>query len=161
MKCPYCRASESRVVDTREIAESEAIRRRRQCLSCGRRFTTYERVEPISLTVVKKDGRREPYDRRKLEGGIRRACTKRPIPTETIQRVVDEIETAIFALAGEEVPSRTIGELVMEKLRELDQVAYIRFASVYRSFADLEDIREEVESLLQRGGKREAPRSDS
>ncbi len=150
MKCPYCRATESRVVDTREMAEAEAIRRRRQCLSCGRRFTTYERVEPISLTVVKKDGRREPYDRRKLEGGIRRACTKRPIPTETIQRVVDEIETAIFAMAGEEVPSRVIGELVMEKLRDLDQVAYIRFASVYRSFADLEDIREEVESLLRK-----------
>ncbi len=150
MKCPYCRATESRVVDTREMAEAEAIRRRRQCLSCGRRFTTYERVEPISLTVVKKDGRREPYDRRKLEGGIRRACTKRPIPTETIQRVVDEIETAIFAMAGEEVPSRLIGELVMEKLRDLDQVAYIRFASVYRSFADLEDIREEVESLLRK-----------
>jgi len=150
MKCPYCRASESRVVDTREIAEAEAIRRRRQCLSCGRRFTTYERVEPISLTVVKKDGRREPYDRRKLEGGIRRACTKRPIPTETIQRVVDEIETAIFAMAGDEVPSRVIGELVMEKLRDLDHVAYIRFASVYRSFADLEDIREEVESLLRK-----------
>jgi len=138
------------VVDTREIAEAEAIRRRRQCLSCGRRFTTYERVEPISLTVVKKDGRREPYDRRKLEGGIRRACTKRPIPTETIQRVVDEIETAIFAMAGDEVPSRVIGELVMEKLRDLDHVAYIRFASVYRSFADLEDIREEVESLLRK-----------
>lgn len=150
MKCPYCRATESRVVDTREMAEAEAIRRRRQCLSCGRRFTTYERVEPISLTVVKKDGRREPYDRRKLEGGIRRACTKRPIPTETIQRVVDEIETAIFAMAGEEVPSRVIGELVMEKLRDLDQVAYIRFASVYRSFADLEDIREEVESLMRK-----------
>lgn len=150
MKCPYCRAIESRVVDTREMAEAEAIRRRRQCLSCGRRFTTYERVEPISLTVVKKDGRREPYDRRKLEGGIRRACTKRPIPTETIQRVVDEIETAIFAMAGEEVPSGVIGELVMEKLRDLDQVAYIRFASVYRSFADLEDIREEVESLLRK-----------
>jgi transcriptional repressor NrdR len=107
-------------------------------------------VEPISLTVVKKDGRREPYDRRKLEGGIRRACTKRPIPTETSQRVVDEIETAIFAMAGDEVPSRVIGELVMEKLRDLDHVAYIRFASVYRSFADLEDIREEVESLLRK-----------
>ncbi len=150
MKCPYCRATESRVVDTREMAESEAIRRRRQCLSCGRRFTTYERVEPISLTVVKKDGRREPYDRRKLEGGIRRACTKRPISTEAIQRVVDEIETAIFAMASEEVPTRIIGELVMGKLRDLDQVAYIRFASVYRSFADLEDIREEVESLLRK-----------
>lgn len=149
MRCPFCRASDSRVVDTREIVEIGAVRRRRQCRECGRRFTTYERVEPISLTVVKKDGRREPYDRRKLETGIRIACGKRPIPTETIQRVVDEIETAVFASANEEVPSRVIGELVVEKLREVDHIAYIRYASVYRSFADLEDVREEVESLLR------------
>jgi transcriptional repressor NrdR len=150
MKCPYCRSNESRVVDTRDMADMDAIRRRRQCRDCGRRFTTYERVESANLSVVKKDGRRESYDRRKLESGIRVACIKRPISAETIQHVVDEIESVIFATASEEVPSRTIGELVMEKLRELDQVAYIRFASVYRSFADLEDIREEVESLLQR-----------
>lgn len=149
MKCPYCRISDSRVVDTREIVGMDAIRRRRQCRQCGRRFTTHERVEPISMNVVKKDGRREPYDRRKLEAGVFRACTKRPIPTEKLQQVVDEVETAIFSRASGEVESQTIGELVMEKLRELDQVAYIRFASVYRSFADLEDIREEVESLLR------------
>ncbi|MGC8875278.1 MAG: transcriptional regulator NrdR [Chloroflexia bacterium] len=148
MKCPYCRGTESRVVDTREIAENDSIRRRRQCVQCGRRFTTFERVEPISLVVVKKDGRREPYDRRKMETGIRLACTKRPIPTETIQRIVDEVEAAIFSMASEEVSSKTIGELVMEKLRDVDQVAYIRFASVYRSFTDLEDIRIAVESLL-------------
>jgi len=149
MKCPYCRKGDSRVIDTREMAGMDAIRRRRQCRDCGRRFTTYERIEPVSLTVVKKDGRREPYERTKLEGGIRLACSKRPIPAETIQRILDEIEAAIFTMASEEVPSRTIGELVMEKLREVDQVAYIRFASVYRSFADIEDLREEVESLLQ------------
>jgi transcriptional repressor NrdR len=149
MKCPYCRLGDSRVIDTREMADKDAIRRRRQCRDCGRRFTTYERIEPVSLTVVKKDGRREPYDRTKLEGGIRSACSKRPVPAETIQRILDEIEAAIFTMASEEVPSRTIGELVMEKLREVDQVAYIRFASVYRSFADIEDLREEVESLLR------------
>lgn len=149
MKCPYCRTGDSRVIDTREMAELDAIRRRRQCRDCGRRFTTYERVEPVSLTVVKKDGRREPYDRLKLEGGLRMACGKRPIPAETIQRILDEVETAVFAMANEEVPSRSIGELVMERLREVDQVAYIRFASVYRSFADIEDLRDEVESLLR------------
>ncbi len=149
MKCPYCRSSNSRVVDTRDQSEGDAIRRRRQCLECGRRFTTYERVEPISLTVVKKDGRREPYDRRKLEYGIRVACGKRPIPAGAVPRIIDEIETAIFTVASDEVLSQRIGELVMERLRELDHVAYIRFASMYRSFADLEDIREEVESLLQ------------
>lgn len=149
MRCPYCRAGDSRVVDTREMVEIDAIRRRRQCRDCGRRFTTYERVEPVSLTVVKKDGRREGYDRRKLEGGIRLACTKRPVSADTIQRILDEVETAIFAMASEEISSRVIGELVMEKLREVDQVAYIRFASVYRSFTDLQDIREEVESLLR------------
>ena len=149
MKCPYCRAGDSRVVDTREMVDLDAVRRRRQCRDCGRRFTTYERVEPVSLMVVKKDGRREPYDRRKLEGGVRLACTKRPISAETIQRILDEVETALFAQANEEVPSRVVGELVMEKLREVDQVAYIRFASVYRSFGDLEDIRDEVESLLR------------
>jgi transcriptional repressor NrdR len=131
------------------MADGDAIRRRRQCRDCGRRFTTYERIEPVSLTVVKKDGRREPYDRTKLEGGIRLACSKRPISADTIQRILDEIEASIFTMASEEVPSRTIGELVMEKLREVDQVAYIRFASVYRSFADIEDLREEVESLLR------------
>jgi transcriptional repressor NrdR len=137
------------VVDTRDISDRQVIRRRRQCRECSRRFTTYERVDPISLAVVKKDGRREPYDRTKLETGIRLAFTKRPIPTETIQRVVDEIEAAIFSKANEEIASQRIGELVMEKLRQVDQVAYIRFASVYRSFAHLEDIRNEVESLLK------------
>jgi transcriptional repressor NrdR len=131
------------------MLELDAIRRRRQCRDCGKRFTTYERVEPVSLTVVKKDGRREPYDRRKLEGGIRLSCTKRPVSAETIQRILDEVETAIFAMANEEIHSRVIGELVMEKLREVDQVAYIRFASVYRSFTDIEDLREEVENLLR------------
>ncbi len=149
MRCPYCRTSDSRVIDTREMVEIDAVRRRRQCRDCGRRFTTYERVEPVSLTVVKKDGRREPYDRRKLEGGIRLACTKRPISADTIQRILDQVETAIFAMANEEVPSRVIGELVMARLRDVDQVAYIRFASVYRSFTDLEDIRDELDNLMR------------
>jgi len=131
------------------MAELDAIRRRRQCRDCSRRFTTYERVEPVSLTVVKKDGRREPYARLKLEGGLRMACGKRPIPAETIQRILDEVEAAVFAMANEEVPSRAIGELVMNRLRGVDQVAYIRFASVYRSFADIADLREEVENLLR------------
>ncbi|MBN1484141.1 MAG: transcriptional repressor NrdR [Chloroflexia bacterium] len=148
MKCPYCRANSSRVVDTREMPTMDTIRRRRQCRECGRRFTTYERVEPISLMLVKRDGRREEYDRQKLESGIHLACTKRPISIETIQRIVDEIEAAIFSTASEEISSQAVGELVIEKLRQVDQVAYIRFASVYRSFADLEDIREELESLL-------------
>jgi transcriptional repressor NrdR len=130
------------------MSGTDAIRRRRQCRQCGRRYTTYERVEPISLTVVKKDGRREPYDRRKLETGIRLACTKRPISTKTVQRLVDEIEATVFSMAVQEVPSQTIGELVIEKLRQVDQVAYIRYASIYRSFADIGDMRDELETLL-------------
>ena len=148
MKCPYCRASNSRVVDTREIATRGVIRRRRQCRECSRRFTTYERVEPISLAIVKKNGRREEYDRHKLEAGVHLACAKRPIPVETIQQIVDQVEAALFSMAGGEVSSLTVGELVMEKLRGVDQVAYIRFASVYRSFTDLEDMRDEMENLL-------------
>jgi transcriptional repressor NrdR len=150
MKCPYCQYDDSKVIDSRELAESNTIRRRRECLACGKRYTTYERVEPVSLMVVKKDGRREEYDRRKLSEGIRKACTKRPIGAERINRLVDEIEGEVFKLNVSEVPSTTIGEMVMDGLRELDLVAYIRFASVYRSFDDLESMRQEMDRVIKR-----------
>ena len=150
MKCPFCGDLEDKVIDSRISKDGFSIRRRRECISCRKRFTTHEKIEETLPSIIKKDGRREPYDRQKLEFGIRVACGKRPIPAERVQQVVDEIETAIFALSSEEVPSRVVGELVMEKLRDLDQIAYIRFASIYRSFADLEAVREEVENLLQR-----------
>ncbi|MCL5958944.1 MAG: transcriptional regulator NrdR [Chloroflexi bacterium] len=149
MRCPYCQFGDSKVIDSRELNEGGTIRRRRECLSCGMRYTTYERVESVSLTVVKKDNRREEYDRRKLFDGIRKACTKRPIGAEQLETVVNEIEGELFRLNVPEVPSSVIGELVMERLRGLDLVAYIRFASVYRSFADLESLRRELDSLTE------------
>ena len=147
MKCPYCHHNDSKVIDSRELSEGSSIRRRRECLRCGQRFTTYERVESASLIVVKKDGRREEYDRLKLREGIRKACTKRPISIETIDHAVEDIETELFALGESEVPSTTVGELVMQRLRDLDEVAYIRFASVYKHFADIESMRREMELL--------------
>ncbi|MCL5257194.1 MAG: transcriptional regulator NrdR [Chloroflexi bacterium] len=147
MRCPYCHFNDSKVIDSRELSEGLSIRRRRECLGCGQRYTTYERLEPVSLTVVKKDGRREEYDRRKLSEGIRKACTKRAIPTEALNKMIEDIESELFALGEAEVPSNAIGEIVMRHLRELDQVAYIRFASVYRPFGDLESMRREMELL--------------
>lgn len=149
MRCPYCQFVDSKVIDSRELNEGSTIRRRRECLSCGLRYTTYERVESVSLTVVKKDGRREEYDRRKLMDGVRKACTKRPISAEQLETMVNEIEGELFRLNVAEVASSVIGELVMERLRNLDLVAYIRFASVYRSFADLESLRRELDSLTR------------
>jgi transcriptional repressor NrdR len=139
MRCPQCGANEDRVVDSRDSRDGRAIRRRRECLKCQKRFTTYEMVEEISLMVVKKDGRREPFNRQKILTGIRRACQKRPISLEQMEAIVDEIEKILQASFEREVKTTEIGNLVMEKLKALDKVAYVRFASVYREFKDTTD----------------------
>lgn len=153
MKCPYCVQGHSKVIDTREVGD--AIRRRRECLECGQRFTTYERVASINLVVVKRDGRREDFDREKLLKGIRTACHKRPIPEETLEQVATEIESKLYRLGKAEIPSEVIGELVMERLRDLDDVAYVRFASVYRHFHDVDSLAAEIEALKQRRQREE------
>jgi transcriptional repressor NrdR len=147
VKCPFCHHPNSKVIDSRDLRGGESIRRRRECLNCGQRFTTYERVEPINLLVVKKDGTREEFAREKLSKGVYTAFTKRPVKAETIQLLIESIESEIYKNGEPEVPSRRIGELIMEKLREADPVAYIRFASVYQEFADLEVMRQEIEKL--------------
>ncbi|ABX04227.1 MAG TPA: transcriptional regulator NrdR [Herpetosiphon sp.] len=149
MRCPYC-TGESAVIDTRELDNGETIRRRRRCKHCDRRFTTYERVESVNVMVVKKNGDREPYDREKLLRGLRVAAYKRPISADVIDTLVTEVEAALIAYDALEVPSSVIGEQVMERLRSLDEVAYIRFASVYRSFSDLGKLREAVEELMEK-----------
>jgi transcriptional repressor NrdR len=141
--------TESRVVDTREVGDG--IRRRRECQSCSQRFTTYEQIAKVNLLVIKRDGRRETFDRQKLFDGIWRACAKRPIASEEVESLVGEIEAALYSLGQSEVPSRVVGEMVMERLKKLDGVAYVRFASVYRSFADLETLKREVDQMLDRG----------
>jgi transcriptional repressor NrdR len=151
MKCPFCQTRDSRVIDSRELSGGESIRRRRECVVCGRRFTTYERVEIGGLIVVKKDGRRQEFDPVKLRQKIRVALTKRPVGEQEIDRLVQKIEGEMLALGTQEVPSSAIGEAVLRNLKELDHVAYIRFASVYRSFADLEDLTREVEGLRDTG----------
>ena len=150
MKCPVCGHQEDKVVDSRASAEGSAIRRRRECLSCGKRFTTYEHVEEERLIVIKKDGRREPFDRNKLLGGLLKACEKRPISMDQIENLVDEIERDISRQAEREVPSRQIGERVMQRLHELDPIAYVRFASVYREFKDAEQFMRELNDLLSK-----------
>ena len=145
MNCPYCGFEDSKVIDSR--ASEGGIRRRRQCLACGQRFSTIERTELGVLLVAKKDGRREEFSRDKILSGVRRACEKRPIPLGAIEALVDDIEARVHALGKAEVPTRFIGELVMERLRDLDDVAYIRFASVYRAFRDVEDLKEELAAL--------------
>jgi len=145
MKCPFCGYSETKVTDSRP--DSGGIRRRRECLSCSRRFTTLEKPELATVHVVKKDGRREEFSREKVIAGMRRACEKRPIPLGAIEQAADEIEAAVYGLARAEVPSTYIGELVMERLRGLDNIAYIRFASVYRAFADVDELEEELSAL--------------
>ncbi len=147
MRCPYCHHNDSRVVDSRELSGGESIRRRRECANCGRRFTTYERVEGAGLVVVKKDGRRQEYDPDKLRRKLRVALTKRPVGEEQIESLVQRVEADLLARGTREVPSTVIGEAVLRELKELDEVAYIRFASVYRQFADLEELRREVEGL--------------
>ena len=146
MRCPFCASSSSKVIDTRAVGA--AIRRRRQCKDCEQRFTTYERVTKVNLLVVKRDGRREEFDRQKLFDGILKACAKRPVASDTIEDTVASIEMRLYALGRTEVPYRLIGEMVMDELRELDEVAYVRFASVYRHFTDLEAMKQEVDELL-------------
>ena len=150
MRCPYCHGTEDRVVDTRTSREGRAVRRRRECLGCGRRFTTYEYVEERPLQVIKRDGSREPYERRKLVRSLRLPCVKRPIGRAEIEAMVDEIEDVLARLGRDEVESRTIGELVMDRLRRRDYVAYVRFASVYRNFQDIDAFVEELRELSAR-----------
>ena len=153
MKCPFCASSSSRVIDTRD-AEG-GIRRRRECEECERRFTTYERVAPLRLMVVKRDGRREPFDRNKIVSGIQIACAKRPVETEAIEELVSSIEQELYHRGTREITSREIGEMVMLGLRKLDDVAYIRFATIYRHFADVDDLAEEIEELVERRQREE------
>lgn len=150
MKCPYCEYTESKVIDSRPTDEDEAIRRRRECLNCGKRFTTYEKVESIPLMVIKKDGSRQMFDVQKLLNGIMRACEKRPVSMSEMERMAEEIETAAQNLMEHEIKSDQLGEMVMDKLRDVDEVAYVRFASVYREFRDLNTFVEEVNKLLKR-----------
>jgi transcriptional repressor NrdR len=146
MNCPYCGHNDSKVTDSRDV--DDGVRRRRQCLSCGARFTTYERLQPASLFVMKKDKRREEFDRNKLLSGIRKACEKRPLPTGAIEKLVDDTETELYRLGKPEIPSELIGDMVMEHLKKLDHIAYIRFASVYREFTDITALKQEVDTLL-------------
>jgi transcriptional repressor NrdR len=148
MNCPYCRGQESKVIDSRSL--DEGVRRRRECLACSARFTTYERVQPHDIFVIKKDGRREEFSRDKLLLGIRKACEKRPLPTGIIDKFVESIEAELYALGKSEVSSSYIGDLTMEGLKKLDHIAYIRFASVYREFADIGALKQEVDSLAIR-----------
>ena len=148
MKCPFCGHQEDKVVDSRGSSEGMAIRRRRECLSCGKRFTTYEHIEEQQLMVSKKDGRREPFDRAKLLGGLLKACEKRPVSMDQLEQLVDDIERELSANFEREVSSREIGERVMKRLHSLDPVAYVRFASVYREFKDVEQFMRELKDLL-------------
>lgn len=148
MKCPYCTNPDTRVIDSRHAEDGNSIRRRRSCDVCGKRFTTYEKVETIPLIIIKKDNNREQYERGKIETGILRACYKRPVSAEDIQKVVNAIETKIFSLEEKEIPSSTVGELVMEELKTLDEVAYVRFASVYREFKDVNTFMDELKKIL-------------
>lgn len=150
MKCPYCSAADTKVIDSRPAEDNSSIRRRRQCETCGKRFTTYEKLETMPLMVIKKDRSRETYDRAKIESGIIRSCHKRPISTQQINAVVDEIENRIFNMEEKEVETSAIGELVMEKLKGLDEVAYVRFASVYREFKDIGTFMDEIGKLLKK-----------
>jgi len=154
LKCPFCGKPESKVLDSRPTEEGSAIRRRRECIACGKRFTTYERVEEAPLLVVKRDGRREAFDRAKVLNGMLKACEKRPIPLSALEQAVAEVERELRSSLRGEVRSVEIGERVMEKLREIDEVAYVRFASVYRQFKDVGTFLEELERLI--GSKRES-----
>ena len=149
MKCIYCGCLDSKVVDSRQNEDGTSIRRRRECIGCGKRFTTYEKVETIPLIVIKKDNNREQYDRGKIENGVLRACYKRPVPTEEIQKAIDRIETQVFSLEAKEIPSSRIGEIVMDELKGLDEVAYVRFASVYREFKDVNTFMDELKKILK------------
>jgi transcriptional repressor NrdR len=149
MKCPFCSHIENKVIDSRISKDGDAIRRRRECLGCDKRFTTYEFVEEVLPMVVKKDGRREPFDRTKIRAGIKKACQKRPISTDTIETVVDNVERSCQEFQDKEIPSSAIGEKIMRELQTLDGVAYVRFASVYREFRDVSDFVEELKDFLR------------
>ena len=152
MICPFCSHEQTRVVDKREGNNTKTIRRRRECLKCGRRFTTFERVETLDLLVIKKDGRREAFDRTKLRSGIIKSCEKRPVSADDIEKIVDEAEAELRKINTSEILSKKIGEMVIKRLKKLDEIAYIRFASVYRQFADLSDFEKEL-SKLSKGFK--------
>ena len=152
MRCPQCGERETRVVDSRDLDDSATIRRRRECASCSMRFTTYERVEAARLVVVKRDGTRQEFDRDKLASGLRKALTRRPVPSGAAEAAADAIEAELRSLGVSEVPSSKVGALAMEQLRAIDQIAYIRFASVYQSFEDLEDLKREVDTLFDSRG---------
>lgn len=149
MKCPFCGHDNTRVIDSRPAEENNSIRRRRMCDECGKRFTTYEKVETIPVIIIKKDNNRETYDRSKIEAGVLRACHKRPVSASAITQLVDEVETEIFNLEEKEVSSQVVGELVMNKLKSLEAVAYVRFASVYREFRDVNTFLEELKKVLE------------
>lgn len=148
MKCPFCSSENTRVIDSRPADDNSSIRRRRMCDECGKRFTTYEKVETIPLIVIKKDNNREQYDRSKIESGVLRACHKRPISANDITRLIDDVETEIFAREEKEISSDEIGEIVMDKIKDLDDVAYVRFASVYREFKDVNTFMSELKKML-------------
>ena len=150
MKCPFCENQDTKVIDSRHTEDGHAIRRRRECDACGKRFTTYEKVETIPLIVIKKDNTREQYDRSKIEGGVLRACHKRPISVNEINQLVDDVETEIFNREEKEIPSSMIGEIVMDHLKDLEAVAYVRFASVYREFKDVNTFMSELKKLLDK-----------
>ena len=148
MKCPFCNHENTRVIDSRPAEENNSIRRRRVCDECGKRFTTYEKVETIPLIIIKKDNNREAYDRAKIESGVLRACHKRPVSAAQITKLVDEVENEIFNLEEREIPSDIVGEILMRKLKALDEVAYVRFASVYKRFNDINTFMEELQGLI-------------
>ena len=149
MKCPYCSNPDTRVIDSRPAEDGNSIRRRRSCDMCGKRFTTYEKIETIPLIIIKKDNNREQYNRGQIEKGILQACYKRPVSAGDIQRAIDRIETKIFSLEAKEIPSSAIGEIVMDELKDLDEVAYVRFASVYREFKDVNTFMDELKKFLK------------
>ncbi len=146
MRCPHCGHDDSKVTDSRNI--DDTVRRRRECLGCGFRFTTYERIQTGNMVIIKKDRRREAFEREKLAAGIRKACEKRPLPTGTVEKLVDDIESELVRLGKAEIPSSAVGEIVMERLKVLDHIAYIRFASVYRDFADITSLKQEIDTLI-------------
>ena len=150
MKCPFCSEENTKVIDSRAAEDNSAIRRRRQCDKCGKRFTTYEKLESIPLMIVKKGNIREAYDREKIEKGVLRSCHKRPVSAEQIRELVDDIETAIFNLGEKEIPSNTVGEIVMDKMKNFDSVAYVRFASVYREFKYVNTFMDEIKKILDK-----------
>jgi transcriptional repressor NrdR len=150
VKCPFCGKENTKVIDSRPADDNSSIRRRRQCDVCGKRFTTYEKVETIPLIVIKKDDNREPYDREKIQGGIIRSCHKRPVSANQISEMIEDIENQIFNMEEKEIDSSIIGELVMDKLRDVDQVAYVRFASVYREFKDVNTFMHEIKKILDK-----------